>query len=161
MRFLVLALSAVGCGSAAEVDPVDRGGAESLLQTEPEDPVPDGAPESACGEATLIDLVVTGTVHDLDGEPIVDHQVWVEERSWMPGTVFGEGQTGPNGRVEFEIHDVPIVEGCWGVGPQFWTVISGGSGEAELPSNPLVVGAWLEGSKAIDLSGIAFELSVQ
>lgn len=131
---------------------------EAVALPEPEDPASTAVPESACGDTTLVDVTICGTLRDADGAPITGASARLEERSWMPGTVFGAGDSDDAGEVWFDAVAVPIVEGCWAVGPQFYLVVDAGGAVGEAPANATVVGAWLDGTLEADFSAFVIEL---
>ena len=82
--------------------------------------------------------------------------VWLEQRNWGPTEVHGEGITAANGAFRFPVLRLPIVEGCWGVGPQFFAVADSGPYIGELGINMQVVQGWQDGSLIADLSALLF-----
>ena len=145
--------------AAACSERVTAHGPDTVALAEPEDPVQDGSQaESACGDLYLVDLSVGGTVHDADGAPVPNAVVWLEERSWSPGTIHGSGTTDADGVVWFDVFQVPILEECWAVGPQFFLVAEAYGQTADVPANFTVVSAWLDGTMEADLSPFQFEL---
>ncbi len=80
--------------------------------------------------------------------------MWLEERNWRPTTIHGHGTTDDLGNFLFEIDEIPIVEGCWGIGPQFYVVGEDGSRIGEIPVNMQIVFAWLDETLAADVMGL-------
>ncbi|MEQ1571919.1 MAG: hypothetical protein ABMA64_40200 [Myxococcota bacterium] len=149
-----LSMIAVVSGCASELAPIEVGVPDL---PEAEDPATEDV-ASACGDTHHVDVVVTGVLHDADGAPIPDAEVRLEERNWSPLAVYGVGHTDEDGFAWFEATALPIVEGCWGIGPQFYMVVDTTSHLAEVGANPTVVSAWLDGTLEADFSSFSFEL---
>jgi hypothetical protein len=139
----VVFVALVGCSERiAGADPTWETGA-----VEPED---EGtlatADASACGATYEDDFVVSGILVRPDGTPVPSAEVWLEQRDWGPLTVHGDGWTDASGRFSFSAVDVPIVEGCWAIGPQFYVAALLGELYAEDGANMEIVQAWLDGT---------------
>ncbi|MBX2797335.1 MAG: hypothetical protein KTR31_06705 [Myxococcales bacterium] len=155
---LVLSLTLfTGCAAEGVHPPFDppRSATQSPTTVESTDTTSEAeVPESACGSVHYVDMTLMGVVLDVDHEPAVDVDVWLEERNWSPHTVHGEGTTDDEGRFYFDIEQVPIVEECWGIGPQFFLAADDGSSGGEIPANMHIVWAWLDGTYEADISGL-------
>lgn len=106
-----------------------------------------------CGDVHIVDMTLTGYVVDDQWQPVDGIDVWLEERNWTPLNSHGEGRTDGTGRFRLELTDVPIVEGCWGIGPQFYVVSEAGAAACEVPANMQLVIAWLDDTLEADISG--------
>jgi hypothetical protein len=145
MRPLVIAL--VGCASGDTGDP---GTADT-------DTTPPGLTDPECEETVYFDASVRGRVMR-DGVPAVDAVVRLEERFWDPGAVHGSGETDPSGQYDFVATGMPIIEGCWGWATGFYIVAEQDGLYDDWGINSSVTSAWLDGTAAIDLSGIILQL---
>lgn len=141
MTFLGLALT-WGCG--AELDDVSD--ASTLAASDDSVSI---ELHSACGETSLVDLRVEGRVVDEMGDPVVGVEVWIEERSWFH-EIYGRGISEVDGAYAFDVFDVPMVDGCLGVGPQFFAVGEGAEGWGEVEGNFPLSMAWLDGTHVAD-----------
>ncbi|MEQ1507175.1 MAG: hypothetical protein ABMB14_33410, partial [Myxococcota bacterium] len=151
------AMAAVGCstsvtgGLGTMPDSGDTGGVGAPVGTV----APDGTPQdSACGETELVALELSGVALTADGAPAAGAEVWLEQRDWGPTEIHGSGLADDAGRFRFAVTEVPIVAGCWGIGPQFWASASHGGATGEVAVNMQVVMAWLDGSGVADLSDV-------
>lgn len=113
-----------------------------------------GGVESACGATHYADMTISGVVIDASWQRVAGAAVWLEERDWGPTTVRGEGVSAADGTFLFEIEQVPIVEECWGIGPQFHIVAEDGLRIGEIPVNMQIVFAWLDGTLVADTDGL-------
>jgi hypothetical protein len=137
-------LAVVGCSERVVVaDPTWSTPSEDAFDSEPLDT---GLFESACGDTHEVDFELTGVLLRPDGAPVASAPVWLEQRDWGPTVVHGSGTTGDDGTFRFHVVEVPIVEGCWAVGPQLFAVAHLGELHAEDGANMEIVTAWLDGS---------------
>lgn len=109
--------------------------------------------DGQCGEVHFVDMTLTGYVVDTSWTPVAGVDVWLEERNWTPPNSHGEAVTGADGRYELPLTDVPIVENCWGIGPQFFVMSEQGVATCEVPANMQLVIAWLDETLEADISG--------
>lgn len=142
----------VACGSESEgggpgaVDPVGTAVVE-------ED---DTLPPSACGETHIVDEQISGRVTDPAGNPVADADVWLEQRDWGALRIHGGGISDADGTFLFPATELPIIEGCWGVGPQFYAVADTGEVVGEVGANMAVVRGWQDGTGIADLHSLSF-----
>lgn len=149
-RWLVVACLG-GCGTGVATGTED---ADIELGEQVSEGADTAIPQGACGETSFIALDVSGRVVDDAGRAVHDVSVWVEQRHWGPTVVHGTGTTDTEGRYQFEASEMPIVDGCWGTGPQFFGVASDGTQRTELEINYALVTAWLGGTERVDLSDL-------
>lgn len=109
--------------------------------------------DEACGETHLVDMTLSGRVLDADWQPVPDVGVWVEERDWNPGKVHGTGLTDQAGHFDLALSDLPLIEGCWSIGPRFFVAAEEDTLVCEVPADTQLVIAWLDSTLDADLSG--------
>ncbi|HHO49939.1 MAG TPA: hypothetical protein ENK18_03485 [Deltaproteobacteria bacterium] len=114
--------------------------------------------ESACGITHVVDMTISGVVVDAAWRGVSGAEVWLEERDWGPTVVRGSGLSHEDGAFLFEIEQVPIIEGCWGIGPQFHVVADDGLRIGEIPVNMQIVFAWLDGSLEANAAGLPCQI---
>ena len=152
----LLALALAGCAQQ-DLQPLPGVGGNAVpLQDNPYEDADSLDPADAngqCGETHIVDMTLSGYALDEQWRPMANTEVWLEERNWTPRNRHGTGVTDDSGRFEFELHDVPIVEDCWGIGPQFYLMSASGVRTCEVPANMHIVIAWLDESLYADISG--------
>lgn len=152
-----MSLLAAGCTPTDALLPEYRGSAPlpgaDGTPYEDSEPLPPEEVTGQCGETHVVDMTLTGFVVDAQWQPVAGMEVWLEERNWTPLNSHGETVTDENGRYELALTDLPIVEGCWGIGPQFYVVSEDGPAWCEVPANMQLVIAWLDETLEADISG--------
>jgi hypothetical protein len=144
-------LAVAACSDRVAVEDPTWVSSEDLLPSEPDALYDTAAPESACGDIHEVDFELTGVLVRPQGMPVANASVWLEQRDWGPTVVHGSGTTDADGIFRFTAAAVPIVEGCWAIGPQFFAVAHLGELYAEDGANMEIVQAWLDGSSVADL----------
>ena len=146
----------VACTPPSELDLPQFVGAPPPGEDDPyegADPLDPADLDSQCGETHTVDMTLSGYVIDDAWQPVADVSVWLEERNWTPLNSHGEAVTDERGRYHLSLTDVPIVEDCWGTGPQFYVVSEQGRARCEVPANMQLVIAWLDETLEADISG--------
>ncbi|MEZ4235160.1 MAG: hypothetical protein R3F59_03160 [Myxococcota bacterium] len=150
-RFGVL-VTIVGCSERVDVAGPTWDDDGTLPVTVAADTAAEAPDYGACGPTHLVDLRIVGVAIGSDAAPLAGAVARLETRDWGPVTVHGAGTTVDDGSFDFLALDVPIVEGCWAIGPQFYVVVEEGALYGEDGANPEVVRAWLDGTYVADLS---------
>ncbi len=117
-------------------------------------------PDSACGDVTYGDEVqVLGRV-TLYGKPVQGARVKIEEHTWEPGTVHGEGETGEKGEFDVLASDLVSVEGCWGLMLDYTAEVTVDGYAASRNLNSALLGALTTGGGVADIRPLPIELEV-
>lgn len=118
----------------------------------------DEGPDSACGETTRFDIVISGLVEDADGNPVEGATVVLDDQGY-DHEEKGEAVTDSAGTFSISATDLASVEDCWGtlldyvleadttdglsgeksVNSYLLNAIEDGSYEADISAFPLVV----------------------
>lgn len=148
-RWAWVVVVCAGCEDLEGVEPMTvPSPSPEVAAPERDEPPAEVEAPSACGETWHPNLEVVGQVFDADGAPVADADVWLELRNWGPLQVQGEGSTDDDGRFSFTAWEVPIVEGCWAIGPQFYLVAESGDVTGDQGVNMTLVRAWQDGTAA-------------
>ena len=114
--------------------------------------------QDECEDPVFVDLGITGEVTDGGAPAAAGVAVRIEERTFAPGSVHGEGVTDGDGRFSIAATELPIVDGCLGFAMGFFVVADDGTRTAEWGINSVISGAWSRGESSADLSAIPLDL---
>ncbi len=112
-----LAWLAALCAACTDGTKTDDPETAHTADTDPTDtglPLDTGEPEGACGDVTTWNVVLTGTVEDAVGNPLVGAEITLEDRGWMPTTVLATDISDGYGAFALDVVGLTSVENCWG-----------------------------------------------
>jgi hypothetical protein len=112
--------------------------------------------DGACGARTLHDVTVVGKVL-LDGEPVGEATVSLEDRSFQPAKSLAETTTTESGTFTLAVKDLESLEGCWGTVLDYWLSAELGDKSASTDMNTSLYNA-VEGDGEADVSEFPLEL---
>lgn len=119
-----------------------------------------GPPDSACGDVTDgYEVQILGRV-TLGGKPVAGARVTIEEHTWEPGTVHGDGVTGEKGEFDVLATELVSVEGCWGLMLDYTAEVSAAGFGGSRNLNSALLGALTAGDGVADIRPLPIELEV-
>jgi hypothetical protein len=148
------------------------GGADKTGDTAPADTAPQTTdtqtdtgtstgPIGECGDVTLHDLTLLGSVALMNGLPAAGASVWIEDRAWAPqDEVLGQATTDGDGLFTLPITGLTSVEDCWGSALDYVVVAELGDQRGERGVNASLYASIQDGTLQADISGSPIEMAI-
>ena len=146
-----LLLLALVAGCSGDDTSADDGGNDQIVDTD------DTEPQGLCGDVTYWDLTITGRVRSETGGAAPGATVTIEDRVWVPGTIYGTATTDGTGTFTIAVTDLVSVEDCWGM-LGYYAVAELGNLSGEAGINSALFTAIDTGSLVADLSAVPIDL---